>query len=79
MQTGLYRHFKGNIYEVIGLARHSETEEKYVVYRAKYGDGDLWIRPQEMFYETVFFEGQEVLRFQYLDKGSAEKTIRQGP
>lgn len=66
MKIGSYRHFKGNIYEVIGIASHSETEEKYVVYRAKYGDGELWIRPQEMFNEKVLFEGKEVLRFEYL-------------
>ena len=50
---GRYRHFKGNEYEVIGIARHSEDESPVVVYRALYGDGGLWIRPAEMWNETV--------------------------
>ena len=50
---GRYRHFKGNEYEVIGIARHSETMELMVVYRALYGEGGLWTRPADMWYETV--------------------------
>lgn len=50
---GRYRHYKGNEYEVIGIARHSETLEPMVVYRALYGSGDLWVRPAEMWNETV--------------------------
>jgi hypothetical protein len=50
---GLYRHFKGNMYEVIGVARHSETEEPLVVYRALYGDHGLWARPYDMFASEV--------------------------
>ena len=49
IEPGVYRHFKGGEYEVVGLARHSETEEELVVYRALYGDGGLWVRPSEMF------------------------------
>ena len=53
IEPGLYRHFKGNRYEVIGTARHSETEEELVVYRALYGSYGLWVRPAEMFREKV--------------------------
>ena len=60
---GIYRHFKGNRYEVIGLARHSETEEWMVVYRALYGEGGLWVRPASMWLETVERDGQVYQRF----------------
>ena len=53
VRPGRYRHFKGNEYEVIGVARHSETLEELVVYRALYGDGGLWIRPLAMFLSPV--------------------------
>lgn len=53
IKPGRYRHFKGNEYEVIGTARHSETLEELVVYRALYGDGGLWVRPAAMWTETV--------------------------
>jgi len=69
MQTipmGRYRHYKGKEYEVIGLARHSETEDEFVVYRTLYGDFDLWVRPKAMFLERVLVNGEEVPRFQYL-------------
>ena len=61
---GLYRHFKGGAYEVIGLARHSETLSWHVVYRALYGDGGLWVRPATMFLEYVTHNGETVPRFQ---------------
>lgn len=60
---GRYRHYKGNFYEVIGVARHSESEEKLVVYRCLYGDRSLWVRPIEMFMEKVVVDGCEVPRF----------------
>jgi hypothetical protein len=63
---GRYRHFKGGLYEVLGVARHSETEEEFVVYRPLSGDGGLWIRPRAMFLETVTAGGATVPRFQYL-------------
>jgi hypothetical protein len=63
VQPGPYRHYKGGAYEVIGVARHSETEEEYVVYRALYGTGGLWIRPKTMFLETVVVDGVERARF----------------
>jgi hypothetical protein len=63
---GRYRHFKGGLYEVLGVARHSETEEEFVVYRALYGDGGLWVRPRAMFLDTVTAGGVAVPRFRYL-------------
>jgi hypothetical protein len=63
---GRYRHYKGREYEVLGIARHSETEEEYIVYRALYGDHGLWIRPADMFLGTVEVEGRRCSRFQYL-------------
>jgi len=63
IKIGKYQHYKGNFYEVIGVARHSETLEELVVYRALYGDGDLWVRPLEMFLESVEFNGKLVPRF----------------
>ena len=61
---GRYRHFKGNEYEVIGLAWHSETMEPMVVYRALYGEGGLWTRPAAMWYETVTRDGKSHKRFE---------------
>ena len=60
---GRYRHFKGNGYEVLGVARHSETHEELVVYRPLYGEGGLWVRPKAMFLEKVIHEGKEAARF----------------
>ncbi|MEK7180876.1 MAG: DUF1653 domain-containing protein [Patescibacteria group bacterium] len=66
IKVGKYRHFKGNEYEVIGVAKHSETLEEFVVYRALYGGGELWVRPKEMFLEKVNKDGKSVSRFEYL-------------
>ena len=66
IRPGRYRHFKGNFYEVIGIARHSETEEKLVVYRPLYGEGGLWVRPLSMWNETVEREGKTYTRFTYI-------------
>jgi hypothetical protein len=63
---GRYRHYTGQEYEVLGVARHSETEEEFVVYRALYGDHGLWIRPTVMFLESVTVDGKSVPRFQPL-------------
>ena len=65
INPGRYRHFKGNEYEVICTARHSETEELMVVYKALYGDGQIWVRPASMWNETVLKDGEEVKRFTY--------------
>lgn len=61
-----YRHYKGNEYTVLGVARHSETEEELVVYRQEYGEHGLWVRPKAMFLETVEIDGETVPRFRYL-------------
>lgn len=63
VKPGRYRHYKGNFYQVIGTARHSETEESLVVYRPLYGEGALWVRPEGMFCETVLSDGVAVPRF----------------
>ncbi|MCH5285784.1 MAG: DUF1653 domain-containing protein [Christensenellaceae bacterium] len=63
IKLGIYRHFKGNRYEVLDLARHSETEEWMVVYRALYGDFGLWVRPASMWLETVERDGKTFQRF----------------
>ncbi len=63
MQTGKYRHYKGKDYEVLGLATHSETEEKLVVYRCLYGQFDLWLRPLAQFNGLVELNGEQVPRF----------------
>ena len=68
IKLGKYRHFKGNEYEVIGIARHSETLEKMVVYRALYGDAGIWVRPAEMWNETVERDGKAFQRFTYIDE-----------
>lgn len=68
IQPGRYRHFKGNTYEVIGVARHSETEEPMVVYRALYGEGGLWVRPADMWNETVERDGKIYKRFYHLNR-----------
>jgi hypothetical protein len=66
---GRYRHYKGNEYTVLGVARHSETHEELVVYRQEYGDHGLWVRPKKMFLETVTVDGEEVPRFRCLGDG----------
>lgn len=66
LPTGKYRHYKGNDYEVIGVATHSETLAEMVVYRPLYGEGGLWVRPLDMFTETVVFHGKQVPRFEKL-------------
>lgn len=68
VQPGRYRHYKGNDYEVIGTARHSETEETLVVYRCLYGDYSLWVRPLSMFCESVNIAGEQVPRFARIDE-----------
>lgn len=62
-KPGLYRHYKGNDYRVVGLARHSETLEPVVIYQALYGDRGLWVRPAAMFIEKVEVDGKRVPRF----------------
>ena len=68
IKPGKYRHFKGNLYEVIGTALHSETMEPMVVYRALYGEYGLWVRPASMWLETVEKETYTGPRFQYIEE-----------
>ena len=70
IRPGRYRHFKGNEYEVITVARHSETEEPMVVYRAMYGDHGIWCRPAEMWSETVTRDGKIYMRFEKIGEGT---------
>jgi hypothetical protein len=63
---GRYRHYKGNEYRVVGVARHTETEELLVVYQALYGERGLWVRPAAMFVETVSVGGRRVPRFAFV-------------
>lgn len=66
IKIGKYRHFKGNEYEVLGVAKHSETLEEMVVYKALYGDGGLWVRPLSMWDETITRDGKTFKRFTYI-------------
>jgi len=66
IRPGRYRHFKGNEYQVIDIARDSESQQEMVVYRALYGEGGLWVRAAAMFAETVERDGRIVPRFEYL-------------
>jgi len=67
IEPGIYEHFKGARYEVLFVARHSETEEEFVVYRQLYGDGGMWVRPLAMFLESVEVGGHAVPRFRRID------------
>lgn len=66
IKAGYYQHYKGAYYQVIHLARHSETAQWLVIYRALYGDYGLWARPASMFVETVTIAGEELARFQFV-------------
>jgi len=66
IQLGKYRHYKGNEYEVIGVAKHSETLEDIVVYRKLYGDGGLWARPLSIFMDDVEVNGMKMPRFEFI-------------
>ena len=68
ISLGIYKHYSGKMYQVIGVARHSETLEEMVVYQALYGDYGLWIRPAVMFAEKVTINGQESQRFLFVSE-----------
>jgi hypothetical protein len=67
LEKGIYKHYKGNLYEVIDVARHSETEEYLVVYKTLYGDFSTWVRPLDMFQESVEKDGEQVARFEFVE------------
>ena len=68
LQPGVYKHYKGDLYEVLTTARHSETEEWMVVYKALYGEKGMWVRPYKMFVESVEVDGVVVDRFKYIGR-----------
>ncbi|MCX6746204.1 MAG: DUF1653 domain-containing protein [Candidatus Parcubacteria bacterium] len=68
IKFGKYRHYKGKEYQVIGVAKHSETLEEFVVYKQLYGNGSLWVRPVKMFLEKVEINGEKVPRFKFIKK-----------
>ncbi len=68
VKPGKYRHFKGGEYEVLHIARHSESEESLVIYRALYGEGEIWARPLSMFCESVLYDGKTVPRFSLIEE-----------
>lgn len=66
--NGIYRHYKGNYYRVLHVAKHSETLEEMVVYQAQYGENGIWVRPLDMFMESVCIDGKCVERFSYVEQ-----------
>lgn len=65
---GIYQHYKGNFYQVIGISRHSETLEIFVVYQQLYAGFGLWVRPAEMFLETITIDGKSMPRFKFIEE-----------
>jgi len=70
LKKGLYQHYKGPLYRVLDVARHSESEEALVIYQALYGEKGLWARPLSMFTETVVLDGNEIPRFAFCENQS---------
>ncbi|WP_296286051.1 DUF1653 domain-containing protein [Pseudomonas sp.] len=79
MQPGLYRHYKGQEYRVLAVARHSETEEELVIYQALYGEFGLWVRPLSMFIEAVEVNGERVPRFALVSAEDDPLGLQTGP
>ena len=71
VKPGTYRHYKGQFYNVIGVAKHSETLEEMVVYQALYGDYGFWVRPKAMFFERVIVDNESVPRFELVTEMKA--------
>jgi len=76
LSPGKYRHYKGKEYEVIGSAKHTETMESFVVYRALYGEYGLWIRPKSMFLESVNVDGKDIPRFEFMGVKLSESSTQ---
>lgn len=68
LKPGIYRHFKGNLYQVFHIAKHSETQEDMVVYKALYGEQGMWVRPLAMFDETIERDGKTFKRFEFVQE-----------
>ncbi|MFV3412537.1 DUF1653 domain-containing protein [Pseudomonas nitroreducens] len=79
LQPGLYRHYKGQQYRVLGVARHSETEEEVVIYQALYGEFGLWVRPLSMFTEAVEVNGERLPRFALVSAEDDPLGLATGP
>lgn len=75
LRPGIYRHYKGRDYAVVGVARHSETGEEMAVYRQLYGTGEWWVRPLSMFQETVDLNGNQVARFVYIAELAQQQPL----
>jgi len=75
VKLGVYQHYKGNYYQVVSFARHSETLEKLIVYQELYGSYGMWVRPLDMFLENIFIEGEEVARFKFVDASFSKLHI----
>lgn len=74
---GIYQHYNGQYYEVIDGARHSETLEFLIIYKALYGENDIWVRPFEMFFETIEHNGQTRPRFEFINNQTGEGFLNQ--
>ncbi|PHS38183.1 MAG: hypothetical protein COB07_09150 [Sulfurovum sp.] len=68
LKKGIYKHYKGNLYEVFMTAQHSETEEWMVVYKALYGEEGMWVRPYDMFVSKVEVDGVKIPRFEFVER-----------
>ena len=79
LSPGIYRHYKGQHYRVLGVAKHSETEEELVVYQALYGEFGLWVRPAAMFAEQVRIDGHDVPRFAFERAEAAHDDVQETP
>ena len=75
MKLGLYQHYKGNFYHVMGIGRHSETLEELVIYRSLYADYGIWVRPRELFESTVEYEGNILFRFKFVKELDLEAPV----
>jgi len=73
IKGAIYRHYKGKLYKVILLARHTETEEELVIYEALYGDYKIWARPKQMFLEDVMIKGKKIPRFELVSRKTKEE------